>query len=572
MTLFAAAAHLKTPDYLMLVGYFVLMLGIGVYFYRFMRGMKDYFSGGNSIPWWLSGVSFYMSSFSVFAFVSYSALAYKYGFVGVTLLWVSVPATIFSVTLFAKKWRRARIDSPVEYLEARYSSTMRQLFAWQGIPVKMVDDGLKLVAIGAFISASLGLDMQQRMFWSGVIILIYTFMGGLWAVTVTDFVQFVVMAVAVVVILPLSIEKAGGLDAFRTNAPEGFFNLVTAEYNWLYIALLALLYCVAWSSVNWPLIQRYYCVPNEKEAIKMGWFVTALNVIGPPLMFIPAMAAQQFLGDIPDLEVYPRLCIELLPAGMLGLVIAAMFAATMSMLSSDYNVCAGVLTNDVYRRLIRPKASQKELVLVGRLMTLVIGSFALGAAFLMSAGTGEDLFKYMVMLFGIVTAPVGIPMIFGLLSKRITNAGAMAGWFLGIVTGLALFKWCPAKVDLPMLNLALEQEIAIFLATTVVTLTVMLVVSLLTSKSAAEAARSDEFLKRLETPIGQLEADLPTGERGAAISPFGVVGVSIFIIGLMMLAILPWVTGDLAFWLDLSLGGLLIIIGGPMAWASKTRA
>ena len=105
MTLLAAAAHLRTPDYMMLVGYFVLMLCIGLYFYRFMRGMKDYFSGGNRIPWWLSGVSFYMSSFSVFAFVSYSALAYKYGLVGVTLLWVSVPATVFSVTLFAKRWR-----------------------------------------------------------------------------------------------------------------------------------------------------------------------------------------------------------------------------------------------------------------------------------------------------------------------------------------------------------------------------------------------------------------------------------------------------------------------------------
>src|SRR3990172_1205269 len=97
MTLLAQA-QVKGPDYVMLVGYFVLMIGIGLYFYRHMRGMKIYFSGGNKIPWWLSGVSFYMTSFSAFAFVSYTALCFKYGMVGITVIWVTVPATIFSVT------------------------------------------------------------------------------------------------------------------------------------------------------------------------------------------------------------------------------------------------------------------------------------------------------------------------------------------------------------------------------------------------------------------------------------------------------------------------------------------
>ena len=96
---------IQRPDYALLIGYFALMLVIGLYFYRHMRGMKDYFSGGNNIPWWLSGVSFYMSSFSVAAFIFYPALCYKYGWVGVTLLWVAVPATLFSVLLFARKWR-----------------------------------------------------------------------------------------------------------------------------------------------------------------------------------------------------------------------------------------------------------------------------------------------------------------------------------------------------------------------------------------------------------------------------------------------------------------------------------
>ena len=139
----------------------------------------------------------------------------------------------------------------------------------------------------------------------------------------------------------------------------GLLQRHVAEYNWIYIVLLIVLYCLAWSSINWALVQRYYCVPDEKDALKTGWLVVFLNIIGPPLMFLPAMAATKFLSPedrrSQRRSVYPQLCVALLPAGMLGLMIAAMFSATMSTLSGDYNVCASVLTNDVYRRLIRPR-------------------------------------------------------------------------------------------------------------------------------------------------------------------------------------------------------------------------
>ncbi|MCA9435441.1 MAG: sodium/solute symporter, partial [Candidatus Omnitrophica bacterium] len=523
-----------------------------VYFYRYMKGMKDYFTGGNNIPWWLSGVSFYMSSFSVYAFIAYPALCYKYGCVGITLLWVAVPATLFSVILFARKWRRARINSPVECLEVRYSPLLRQLFAWQGVPVKMVDDGLKLVSIGTFISVGLGFPMGQSMLGAGLIMLIYTMMGGLWAVTVTDFVQFVVLTVAILIVFPLSISRAGGWENFVANTPEGFFNLTNDEYGWIYVGLLALLYCLAWSSINWSLIQRYYCVPTEKDAVKAGWLVTVLYIIGPPIMFLPAIAARQFLGEVPDQEVYPLLCVELLPAGILGLVIAAMFSATMSMLSSDYNVCASVLTNDVYKRYIRPDADEKHLVLVGRVTTLIIGLVALGVAFLISSGSGEDLFKIMVTLFGIATAPVAVPMLLGLLSKKVNNLGALWGFACGLTAGLLLFFFGPDDLDM---------EITLFVITFTVTLVVLLFVSWLKPMDEGERARIESFHQRLETPIERSEFGPEGGSESAVFSPFRVVGVSIFLIGLMMVALLPWLYQTDAFALDLFFGVVLIGVG-----------
>jgi SSS family solute:Na+ symporter len=332
-----------------------------------------------------------------------------------------------------------------------------------------------------------------------------------------------------------------------------------------------------------------------------------LNVVGPPLMFLPAMAAQQFLGDVPDKEVYPKLCIMLLPAGMLGLVVAAMFSATMSMLSSDYNACASVLTNDVYRRLIHKQASQKELVAVGRLMTLVIGVFALWVAFLLSRGTGEQLFRNMVTLFGIATAPVAVPMILGLLSRRVTNAGAIVGFVCGLAVGVGLFLyfyglkmhfgsrlleigglpekeetalvgglvWSPAKDELVFGAMRLKMEVVLFAANTLVTLIATLLVSMLKPMSAGERQQVDFFHRRLAVPIGQLEEDRAAPEAGKILSPFFVVGVSVLSIGLLMLGILWWVlkAGDmLAFYLDVFFGGILVVIGGLMAWQSGSAA
>lgn len=557
----AAMGVLSGPDYFILGGYFVLMLGIGLYFARFMKGMRDYFSGGNRVPWWLSGVSFYMSSFSAFAFIFYSSLAFKYGWVGVTLFWVSVPATMVSVLLFSARWRRARTESPVEYLEFRFSSLVRQLFAWHGVPVRVVDDALKLIAAGTFLSVGLGLDMKTSMLLSGLIMLSYTLMGGLWAVAVTDFVQFIVLTAAILVVLPLSIVEAGGLSSIMDHSPGGFFHLTSPEFNWVYIGSGVILSSLCYSALHWPLVQRYYCVADEHEARKVGWLVVVLNIIGPPVMFFPAMAARHFLGDLSDeAQVYPLLCARLLPAGMLGLVVAAMFSATMSTLSSDYNVCANVLTSDVYRRLLRPRASQKELVLVGRVTTLIVGIISIGIALLLAGGSGERQFRNMVTLFSTTAAPVAIPMLLGLLWRRATNAGVLSGFIVGLTVGFSLFWTLPDELAIG--GTTVKKENLITLSTTAFTLLPAVLVSLLRRPGERESRRVGEFYRRLATPVGEWEDDdPPSTEQGRLLSPFRVVGFSTLFIGLLMLAVGPWVQGRLASALNLALSSVLLVIG-----------
>ncbi|HSW46182.1 MAG TPA: sodium:solute symporter family protein [Phycisphaerae bacterium] len=574
-----AAAKLNSADYFVLIAYFAVNLGIGAYFYRHMRGMKDYFSGGRSIPWWLSGISFYMSCFSVYAFVVYSGLGYQYGWLPITLFWAYIPATLIGAFVFAPKWRRARIDSPVEYLETRFNAVLRQLTAWQGVPVKLIDDSLKLVATGIFVSRSLGLPLEWSILGAGLIMLAYTFAGGLWAVAVTDFVQFVVMIAAVLILVPLSLERVGGLGRFIQDSPDGFFHPVCPNYGWLYVGSMTFMFILSFSSVHWQLIQRYTCVRDEKETRRVGLCVTFLHLVTPIAMFLPAMAARIYLpADTVPEQVYPTLCTTILPNGLLGLVIAAMLAATMSMLSGDFNVCAGVLTNDVYRRLIRPQASQRELVVVGRLTTLLIGSISIGIALLLAwrykHGQGDDsLFRAMVQLFSIATAPVAVPMIAGLISRRITPNGALAGFIAGLAVGLLMFFQLPSSIDLG--GTPIQKENVILLAAAAATLAATVIGSILFVMRPGERERVEGFIRRLNTPIGELpedhETDQPDGRPARRISAFGISGLMVVLVGLILAGIIPWVRPGSAFRLNLVTSLVLLTVGAIMMLHARRR-
>lgn len=541
---------LALPDWIMISLYFTLMVGVSAYVYRFVHEIKDYFKGGNLIPWWLSGVSFWMTSFSVAAFVFYPSLCYRYGWVGITLLWVAVPATLFSAYLFGWRWRRLRVSSPVEFVEERYNATLRQIFVWQGIPVRIVDDSMKLFATGKFVSIITQLPIEYSILMVGGIILLCTFLGGLWAVTITDFIQFLVLAAGLLVILPLSIHSAGGLSNIFNKLPKETFHLTHSEYPWSYVLPLIILYAFSWSSINWSLIQRYYCVKDEKEVRKVGLTVILLYIIGPPLMFFPAFAGKIIFPQLKDAgDIYPLLCAKLLPAGMLGLLISAMFSATMSTLSSDYNVCASVITQDVYRRLFRPRAEGRELILAGRISTIIVGLITLLISFYLSKGKAENLFRVMVTLFGVATGPVAVPMMLGMLSKRYPPKSALLGFGTGTAAGLLLLylqmfvpsrellpglHWLADKKEFLLFSINMKMEIVMFLTTTILTYIVMEITSSLLPPSYQEKQKIEKFFVKIDSSIGELAEDKEITKTPSRISPYYIVGACGILIAILL--------------------------------------
>ncbi|MGI8468628.1 MAG: sodium:solute symporter family transporter [Pyrinomonadaceae bacterium] len=561
---------LHTADHIIIAGYFLLMTLIGVYFWRRMKHVRDFFTGGNAIPWWLAGVSFYLTGFSAFTFVAYSEMAYRFGFVAITLAWSAAAAMIIGTIFLAGRWRRARIVSPVEFLEARYGKYIRQTLAWLGLPLKIIDDGLKIYATGVFVSVGLGYDLQTSIIVCGVVMLLYTFMGGLWAVVVTDFVQFIILTLGVIVLFPLVFSRFDSVSAFTASLPNNFLAPAGEPFSLVYVFAFYLLITLSYNG-NWAFAQKFYSVKDERAARKAGMLAAALKIIGPPLFILPAIVARSLMPELmqpPNSPqyTYAALSLKFLPVGLMGLMIAAMFSATMSTLSGDYNVMASVITEDIYRRLFDKEASQKRLVIVGRVATLFIGILTILIGISLIASARKGLFEVMVTVFGLFVGPMLIPMLAGLLSKKVTWRGAAAGIAAGFVSGLGFFLYktfvLANQSGIDPNWLRYDYEAFSILTNFCITILAMILTTVLEKKTEADKAQIAAFFVKLSTPVDAEKTHAK--QTGEIFSPFKIIGWVTIGTGLMLVVAGATQPSGIGQYINLGAGFALCLLGAGL--------
>ena len=467
-------------DYTVIATFFAVMVGVGLWSRRRAGNAGAYFGNDRSASWWLSGISFYMNSFSALAFVMYSALAYKYGFLPITVSWLLVPSVLIASRWLAVRWRRAAQGSPIDFIALRYTPKTCSFLAWLGLPMQLLDNSLKLLAVGTVVGVGMGFPLVWSIAASGAIIVVYTFLGGLKAALVCDFIQFFIILAVVFALPPLCLGKLAQLDGgsglmhgfavFFERRPEGFFDITTGMYTFMYLFITFLLNFYT-TSTNWPLIQRYAATKSERDAKKMTYLVAALMVFAPPIMFFPAMAARVFLTTpIADADlngVYAILCREVMPAGMMGLVIAAMFSATMSSLAGNFNAAASVVTNELYAKMDR-HATPGRLMAVGRIATVAVGALVVGLTFVMQYAQGaRDLFDLSNNVACVFVAPVAIPMIAGVLFRSLSKRSGATALVGGIAVGLVAFVaggWYPyLRETVPMAWISAIATVALLL-------------------------------------------------------------------------------------------------------------
>jgi SSS family solute:Na+ symporter len=494
---------LSLPDVLVIAGYLAVVIWVGLQFRNRMASSSDYFAGGRQVPWWLAGISHYMSSFSAFSFVAYAQLGYTYGWVSITLFWVTVPACALGGLVFARKWRQARVITPVEFLERRFNNLIRQLFAWAGIPMKLFEDGLKIFATSLFLATSMGISVKWAIVACGAVTIFYTWMGGLWALMVTDYVQFLMKTLAMLLLLPLTIWRVGGISHAFTNAPAGFFHPINGPYNWTYLIGFMVLISISYNG-SWALAQKYYSVRDSAEAAKAAYFAAALNFIGAPVMIIPSMIGRTLLPDLiashHTVDAYVLLVLKVLPTGMIGVIIAALLSATMATVSSDFNAIAGVLTKDVYQRLMRPDADERRLVHVGRLVTLLVGSIVIGSALFIAFSGQQALLEMMVTVAGVFLAPSYLPLLAALVSRGLTWKGTLTGYCLGITSGVTMLILRFYLVKHHTEYWMRGYDGYTILQNTALTMLGMWIGSKLLSSGRQEAGQIAEFFREMQAP------------------------------------------------------------------------
>lgn len=513
-----AFGQLQALDYALLAAFMLLTAAIGSFFGWFVRDAGAYLKGGNTIPWGIAGISNFMSMFSTFVFVAYAGIAYEHGLIAIVVFWSTVPPCLVAGRWLATRWRRAGLTTPVEYLEQRFNLGVRQTFSGLGLVTRFLDNAVRLYATGLFLSSVTPLELPGAILASGAFITVFTMIGGVWAVTVLDTIQFIVLMLTTAVLVPLSLEAAGGLAGIAASAPTQLEWLHGPKGAPLWLLAYYLLILLKYNG-NWAFIQRLYVVRDERSARRVGYLSAGLFLIGPVIFLLPPIAARVFLPSLPDPEqAYVLTCARLLPVGMLGLMVASMFAATMSSLNSEFNVMAAVLTKDLYHRFLRPAADDRHLMWMARATTVGVGGVVVaGALFVGEVGGAFEANKLFASVFAV---PLAVPLIGGLLLRRPNSLGA----FLCAVGGSAIASLLHFSDTLPW-------EIA-----TPLVIAVCLILFLLPSGRSprAESAVSRLF-ERLSQPLRP--EDVPALEPGFGSALARLFGLSLLVAGAFFVAV-----------------------------------
>jgi SSS family solute:Na+ symporter len=577
----SGAQGIRLPDYLVILSYFAVVIAIGLFSARYIRRSKDYFAAGNVMPWWLAGTSFYKASFSALLFVIYNEIAYKYGIVAIVILWISPLCIVLGGLLTARAWRRSRVMTPLGFMERRYSPTVHQVFVWTGLPLRLFDNALKILSTSIIFAVALrglGLSITAFMAVIGLVMVLYSFLGGQMTVIITDFVNVSILAVSVVTLFILTLGRIGDLGAFFRSLPAGFFNPAPEPYGWTYLVFTVFLITLLTYNASWALVQKYNTLRSEKEITKMIALIAGLMFVMPPIFFLPGIAARVLLPEIGNAkEVYALISMKILPVGMMGLVLASVISSTMSTLGSEFNTLSGVLTRDFFKKKVRPGLTEAQEIFTGRAFTVLIGAVTVSLAILFNALQGFNLMDIMFRVFSAFGPATMIPLIFGLLFKKFNARGTIWGLVAGCATGVVLVLANFYLVQVSAEAMTADPRLEFWLrsgwnsAATVLSVVVTILGMVIGSRSRPtpdeEKARVEAFFADLRRPF------LSEESRGDAASPFAVIGVMLAAFGALVAAIAVLVLVQFkdprAFRLDLAVAAVLVALGLLMRMRRK---
>lgn len=386
--------QLVTADYVVLAGYLVAVFAIGIWLTRrASESVDQFFVGGRGMTWWLLGVSMAATNFSIDTPIAITKLVTKEGVAGVWFFWANAISALLVTFLFARMWRRSAVMTDAEIIELRYAgkpAAALRLFKgfYFGILFNVFIMGWVFVALRKVLQGATDLDMHLALVVTTVIVFLYTVASGFYGVVLTDFFQYFVSVLGSIVLAVFAVKKVGGMTVLveELGKVPGMLDFFPSEAGEP-LAMFLVFALVQWWAHKYAdgggkHIQRMLSARSEAQAMGAAFFYAVVNFalqIWP--WILTALAAVVLFGRAGDPEInYPRMMVEVLPAGLLGLVLACLLGAFMSTVDTHLNLGASYVINDIYRRFLVKGRSDRHYVLLSR----VVMGLLLGGAVLLS--------------------------------------------------------------------------------------------------------------------------------------------------------------------------------------------
>ena len=516
-------------DYIVIILFCSIIVIAGLAFGKQGKDMKSFFAAGGSVPWQINGIALFMSFFSAGTFVVWGSIAYQYGFVAVAIQWTMCIGGFLIAMFIAPRWKNAGILTAGEFIGERLGKKVQKYYTYLILFLSLGYTGAFLYPVAKLLNVSSGISINFSIIALGLGVIVYTAVGGLWAVVITDVLQFVILMAAVIIVVPLAFEKAGGMSAFIENAPANFFDLVNAEYTGWFLFAFAV-YNMIFIGGNWAYVQRYTTVKTTGDARKVGYLFSALYVISPVIWMLPPMLYRIVGQDLPGLEnegAYLLMCRMVLPVGMLGLMLGGMIFATASSVNTTLNLVAAVFTNDIYKQL-HPDASQKQFMKVARITTVVFGLATIGVALIVPAAGG---IVEVVLTIGAVTGcSIYGPPIWALFSRVHTGKSTWVCTVISLTVNL-VFKF----VAPPWFDIALSRPAEMLLGA-LLPFTLLAIYELYARKTSGISEQYLQYQKaQHDKPLPEEQGAAEQNKYGIKIMAItlAIISVLIIILGLL---------------------------------------
>ncbi len=453
-------------DATIIVVYFVIVFAIGFYHSRRERTSSDYFLAGRHVGWFAIGTSLFATNISSEHFIGLAGSGASSGLAVGCYEWSASFCLFLLGWLFVPHYLESRVFTMPEFLEKRFSEKCRWYLTGVSIFAYIFTKiSVSLFAGGILIREIVGWDYMTSAVLLVVATGVYTVAGGLAAVIYTDLFQAFVLIAGAIVLTVMGMGEVGGFEGLRSALPADFFHMIKPNddpaYPWLGTTVGTLILGIWYWCTDQVIVQKTLSAKSIPEARKGTFLCAGLKILPVFILVLPGLIAKALWpADVTGDNAYPLMVKRLMPAGLMGLMVAALLAALMSSLSSVFNSCSTLVTMDVYKKL-RPDASEKRLVTVGRITTTVIvGLSILWIPFIRNLN--NEVYQYLQSVQAYVGAPITATFLTGILWRGATAPAAFTTLIVGGIIGAARFLMDilhnAMKMDLGPLNGVVEYS------------------------------------------------------------------------------------------------------------------